>query len=78
MTYLVRVSSGQFSSNCRGGFVRKEEGAVRIVKDPRDATQYPDKDAAEAGKIGHHRDMGGSGFKGQIVAMGTQRLPRYR
>ena len=65
--FIVYVSNGQFSRNCSGGYVRKREGAVSIVKDPRDASQYPDKESAEAGKIGHHRDMGGSGFKGRIV-----------
>lgn len=75
--FIVYVDSGQFSRVCRGGYVRKEGGAVSIVQDPRDASKYPDRESAEAGKIGHHRDMGGSGFKGRIVSYETS-LRSYR
>jgi len=49
------------------GYVEKNDGANFFHRDPRRASTYPDRDAAEAGKVGHHRDMGGSGFKGRIV-----------
>jgi hypothetical protein len=50
------------------GYVEKRGGMVLFHDNPRDASRYPTKDTAEAGKIGHHRDMGGNGFKGQIVS----------
>jgi len=51
------------------GYVLKRDGMNTFVRDPRDASRYPTREAAEAGKVGHHRDMGGSGFKGRIVPM---------
>jgi|GEM_PF-5476926 len=50
-----------------GTYVRKGNGDNTFVRDPREATKFLDKEAAEAGKPGHHRDMGGSGFKGRIL-----------
>jgi len=51
------------------GYVEKRNGTVFFHDDPRLASHYYDKDDAESGKIGHHRDMGGSGFKGKIVSL---------
>jgi hypothetical protein len=49
------------------GYVEKRDGTVIFHADPSLADKYADKEDAERGKIGHHRDMGGSGFKGRIV-----------
>lgn len=49
------------------GYVEKREGTVFFHEDPRNASKYATKDDAEAGKVGHHRDMGGDGFFGRIV-----------
>jgi hypothetical protein len=57
--YVVQMPDGKF--------VLKSDGWNHFVKRPCDASRYPDKESAEAGKVGHHRDMGGSGFKGRIV-----------
>jgi len=56
-----------YNRHTRHGFVEKREGTVFLHDDPRKATQYVDRDEAEAGKVGHHRDMGGDGFFGKIV-----------
>lgn len=50
-----------------GCYVRKGDGTNDFVRDPREATRFDTKESAEAGKPGHHRDMGGTGFKGRIV-----------
>lgn len=50
-----------------GSFVHKSGGMNDFVRNPNEASTYHTKEQAEAGKVGHHRDMGGSGFKGRIV-----------
>lgn len=55
------------------GYVLKGDGTNNFVADIADATVFPSREAAAAAKPGHHRDMGGSGFKGRVVA-----LPRRR
>lgn len=57
-----------YDRNGRSGYVEKREGTVFLHDDPRKATQYADKEDAERGKVGHHRDMGGDGFFGRIVS----------
>lgn len=60
MRWIVHVESQ--------GYVIKEGGWVLFTEDPLRATSYACKeDAGSRGKIGHHQDMGGSGFKGQVV-----------
>jgi hypothetical protein len=49
------------------GYVRKGDGTNDFVRDIRHATHFPTREAAEAAKPGHGRDMGGSGFKGRII-----------
>lgn len=49
------------------GYVRKGDGTNDFVPDVEDATKFATHEQAEAAKPGHHRDMGGSGFKGRIV-----------
>jgi hypothetical protein len=53
------------------GYVMKRDGTVHLVSDPRHADSYQTRDDAQAGKVGHHRDMGGSGFKGNIISLRT-------
>lgn len=67
-----------YDRNGRTGYVEKREGTVHLHDDPRKATQYADKDDAERGKVGHHRDMGGDGFFGRIVAYQTALQDYYR
>ena len=50
-----------------GRYVRKGDGINDFVRDVEDATKFYTKEAATAAKPGHHRDMGGSGFKGRVV-----------
>lgn len=50
-----------------GLYVRKGGGMNDFVPDPRDATSFRTREDAQAGKPGHHRDMGGSGFKGRVI-----------
>lgn len=57
--YVIQMPNGRF--------VHKHGGMNDFVLRPADASHYSTKEAAEAGKVGHHRDMGGSGFKGRIV-----------
>lgn len=57
-----------YDRNNQRGFVEKREGTVFFHDDPRKATVYSDRDDAERGKVGHHRDMGGDGFFGRIVS----------
>lgn len=51
------------------GYVKKHDGMNDFVDDPREASHYYSREAAEAGKVGHHSDMGGSGFRGRIVSL---------
>jgi hypothetical protein len=68
--WVVYHSDGK---TCRG-FVRKRDGMNSFLADPDLATKYSTRDeAATKGKVGHHRDMGGSGFKGQVVSMADAR-----
>ena len=50
------------------GYVEKRGGTVFFHDDPRLATVYSDLEDAERGKVGHHRDMGGDGFKGRKIS----------
>jgi hypothetical protein len=49
------------------GYVRKGDGTNNFVRDIEDATKFPTKEAAVAGKPGHHRDMGGDGYHGTVM-----------
>lgn len=62
-----------YDHNGTKGYVRKGDGTNDFVPDIADAALFPTREAAVAAKPGHHRDMGGSGFKGRVVA-----LPRRR
>lgn len=57
--YVVQMPDGRF--------VYKHDGMNDFVRKPCHASKYYSKEAAEAGKVGHTRDMGGSGFRGTIV-----------
>jgi hypothetical protein len=59
MTFVVEMRDGTF--------VHKSGGINTFVRRPAEATSYPTKEEAESGKVGHHSDMGGSGFRGRIV-----------
>ncbi|MBC2806579.1 hypothetical protein C3Y94_025855 [Rhizobium ruizarguesonis] len=70
-----------------GGYVYKTDGMNLKVRDPRDATPFYTREAAQAAKPGHHRDMGGRGYVGTIFNRDTaiswfehsqQFLSRYR
>lgn len=51
-----------------GTYVWKGEGWNGFVRDPRMATTFNTWAEADSAKPGHHRDMGGSGFKGRIAS----------
>lgn len=53
-----------------GRYVRKGDGYNDWVG-LEEATRFLTKEDAEAGKPGHHRDMGGTGFKGRILSVRT-------
>ena len=67
-----------YDRNGRSGYVEKREGTVFLHDDPRKATQYADKEDAERGKVGHHRDMGGDGFFGRIMTYESALQDYYR
>jgi hypothetical protein len=56
-----------------GLFVRKSGAMNDFVRDVEDATKFRTKEEAECGKPGHHRDMGGTGFKGTIRSLNSCR-----
>jgi hypothetical protein len=56
-----------------GKFVHKSDGMNNFVRNPNKATRYDTKEAAESGKVGHHSDMGGSGFRGRIMTFDAAR-----
>lgn len=60
MTYVIEMPNGTF--------VKKLDGMNDFVARPVDATIFRTKEDAVAGKPGHHKDMGGSGFKGRVVS----------
>jgi hypothetical protein len=62
--FVVYYTNGKVS-----GYVRKHDGMNDFLDDPRLASHYYSKESAESGKVGHHRDMGGSGFRGTIVPL---------
>lgn len=62
-----------------GLYVRKGGGCNDFVQDARHATQFPDKESARAAKPGHHKDMGGTGYKGRVVKAEPEiRYSRHR
>lgn len=58
MSYLIMMDDGRY--------VLKSGGWNHFVEDPREATCFGTKDEARDARPGHHRDMGGSGFKGYV------------
>ena len=58
--YVIQMPNGKY--------VLRQDGWVHYVTDKGDATRYPTKDAARDGRPGHHKDMGGIGFVGRVVA----------
>lgn len=63
--YVVHYEQGNIS-----GYVKKHDGMNDFVKDPRQASKYfTPEEARESGLVGHHYDMGGSGFKGRVVGL---------
>ena len=63
MSYVIAMPNGRY--------VYKHDGMNDFVRNPRDATVFYTKADAIAGKPGHHRDMGGSGFKGTVTDRDT-------
>lgn len=57
--YIIQMPDGRF--------VQKGGGMNDFVRKPRDATRFETKDEAHDARPGHHRDMGGSGFKGRVI-----------
>lgn len=56
------------------GYVRKRDGMNDFLSDPSRASTYPTADWARgSGLVGHHRDMGGDGFRGRVVSLETAR-----
>lgn len=51
-----------------GTFLVKNGGVNNFTRDPKLATSFRSKEDAEAAKPGHHRDMGGTGFKGRVLS----------
>lgn len=67
MNFIVHYSKGKVS-----GYVRSRDGTWSFHDDPRLADRYDTaEDASHSGKVGHHSDMGGSGFKGRVVPYDT-------
>ena len=50
-----------------GSYVVKHDGWNLFVADKREATRYPTREDAHYARPGHHRDMGGTGYKGRVV-----------
>lgn len=50
-----------------GGFVLKDDGCNFTVKNPEDASFFNTKEDAMNARPGHHKDMGGDGFKGAVI-----------
>jgi hypothetical protein len=51
-----------------GGYIEKRDGMNIGHQNPHLATRFATREEAHAARPGHHRDMGGSGFKGRIVS----------
>lgn len=72
MTYVVAVNGGVLGKSW--GYVCKRDGMNGLVSDPELASKYPTaEDARASGRVGHHRDMGGTGLKGTIIPTRTAR-----
>lgn len=54
-----------------GGYIEKRDGMNIGHRDPRRATVFTDKQKAHDQRPGHHRDMGGHGFSGSVMAYDT-------
>ncbi len=66
--WIVEVSPGDMGRGSKGGYVVKDGGWVTVTQDAGRATGYRSKEEArEQGKVGHHRDMGGNGFRGRVI-----------
>jgi hypothetical protein len=65
MSFVVYYSRGNIH-----GYVRKHDGMNDFLADPRLATRYDTAEEAHArGQVGHHSDMGGSGFFGRAESL---------
>jgi len=58
------------------GYVIQRRGWWLYTKKPKQATQYHTREEAMNNRPGHHRDMGGKGFWGEVLsAYSAQPLP---
>lgn len=65
MNYLLWIPS---AAGLNEGYLYKEGGTNATTRDPRLATAFDTKEDASNAKLGHSRDMGGSGrFYGRVV-----------
>jgi len=67
--YLIEVT---------GGFLQKHDAMNFVTKDPESATRFYGREAAEVGRPGHSKDMGGKGFSGKLVKLSTVRSYRRK
>lgn len=67
--FVVYYSKGNIH-----GYVRKHDGMNDFIRNPNLATTYPTaEEANQRGQVGHHSDMGGSGFFGRAISLKSAR-----